>query len=179
MQDAEAKQYALRVQYEKDKNFFEQQVLSKTRGLCEIQEDYIKVLHPHYRLKFLEGIRRYGTVAAAMKWMKDNYNLKLRGDILRRITTLIPSFKQEIDDAEDEYQAVLHMEMHRRAVEGTDKGIYYNGDKIATEKVYSDSLLVKMVDTYNPEYKDAKTSDKKSGGINIQIIKDFHDYKKD
>lgn len=178
-QEAEAKQRALRIQYEKDRNFFEANVLSKTRGLCEIQEDYIKVLHPHYREKFMDGIRKYGTVAAAIKWMKDNHGLVLRGDVLRRISTLIPSFKQEVDDAQDEYQACLHMEMHRRAVEGVDKGIYHQGELVAQEKVYSDSLLVKMVDTHNPEYKEAKQSDKGRSGniVNVQIIKDFHNYK--
>ena len=178
-QEAEAKQRALRIQYEKDRSFFEQRILSQTRGLCEIQEDYIKVLHPHYRNKFMEGVRKYGTVAAAIKWMKDNHGLVLRGDVLRRISTLIPSFKQEIDDAQDEYQAVIHMEMHRRAIDGVDKGVYHAGELIATEKVYSDSLLVKMADTHNPEYKEAKQSDKGRGGniVKVQIIKDFHNYK--
>lgn len=178
-QEAEEKQRALRIQYEKDRNFFEQRILSQTRGLCEIQEDYIKVLHPHYRNKFMEGVRKYGTVAAAIKWMKDNHGLVLRGDVLRRISTLIPSFKQEIDDAQDEYQAVIHMEMHRRAVDGIDKGVYHQGELVATEKVYSDTLLVKMADTHNPEYKEAKQSDKGRSGniVNVQIIKDFHNYK--
>lgn len=178
-QEAEARQRALRIQYEKDRHFFEQRILSQTRGLCEIQEDYIKVLHPHYREKFMDGIRKYGTVAAAIKWMKDNHGLVLRGDVLRRISTLIPSFKQEIDDAQDEYQAVIHMEMHRRAIDGVDKGVYHQGELIATEKVYSDSLLVKMADTHNPEYKEAKQSDKGRNGniVNVQIIKDFHNYK--
>ena len=179
VQAATEKQRKLRIQYEGDRSFFEHKVLSKTRGLCEIQEDYIKVLHPHYREKFMDGVRHYGTVAAAMKWMKDNHGLKLRGDILRRIALTIPSFKQEIDDAQEEYQATIHMEMHRRAVEGIDKGIYHNGEMINTEKVYSDSLLVKMADTHNPEYKEAKTADKGRGGniVNVQIIKDFHNYK--
>lgn len=179
VQAAEEKQRALRIQYEKDRSFFETAVLSKTRGLCEIQEDYIKVLHPMYREKFMDGIRKYGTIPAAMKWMKDNHGLKLRGDVLRRISTLIPSFKQEIDDAQEEYQATLHMEVHRRAVEGIDKGIYHQGVCVEYEKVYSDSLLVKMLDTHNPEYKEAKASDKNKGGniVNVQIIKDFHNYK--
>lgn len=179
VQEATEKQRKLRIQYEGDRAFFETKVLSKTRGLCEIQEDYIKVLHPHYREKFMDGIRRYGTVAAAMKWMKDNHGLKLRGDILRRIALTIPSFKQEIDDATEEYQATIHMEIHRRAVEGIDKGIYHQGVLMDTEKVYSDSLLVKMADTHNPEYKEAKQKDAGRGGniVNVQIIKDFHNYK--
>lgn len=180
VQEATEKQRMLRMQYEQDRNYFEKNVLQKSRSICEIQEDYIKVLHPHFREKFMDGVRKYGTVAAAMKWMKDNHGLKLRGDVLRRIATLIPSFKQEIDDAQEEYQAVLHMEVHRRAVEGIEKFVYHQGEKVTTdEKVYSDSLLVKMLDTYNPEYKEAKQKDAGRGGnvVNVQIIKDFHNYK--
>lgn len=164
--------------YEKDKAFFEQNIAQKARGLCEIQEDYIKVLHPLYREKFMEGIRKYGTLAAAMKWMKDNHGLKLRSDVLQRIVSVIPSFKQEMEDAYGEYQAMLHMELQRRAIEGTDKNIYFNGQLIATEKTYSDNLLVKMVDTYNNDYKGAKANDNGNKNIiNVQIIKDFHNHK--
>lgn len=178
IQKAEEKDRQRRMLYEKDKTFFEQNVMKQARSLCEIQEDYIKVLHPTYREKFIAGIARYGTVAAAMKYMKDNHGLKLRGDVLTRIAQMVPSFKQEIEDAKEEYQATLQMEMHRRAVEGVDKGVYYNGEQVATEKVYSDSLLVKMVDTHNPEYKEAKQKESKWGNqINVQIIKDFHNYK--
>ena len=178
-EEATEEQRRRREQYEQDKSTFEHSVMKKVRGLCEIQEDYIKVLHPLYREKFIEGIRKYGTVAAAMKYMKDNHGLKLRGDVLTRITQILPSFKQEVDDAIGEYQAMLHMEMQRRAVEGIDKNIYdKEGNVVNTEKVYSDSLLSKMVDTYNPEYKEAKATNTNKGNVvNVQIIKDFHNYK--
>ena len=178
-EEATEEQRRRREQYEQDKSTFEHSVMKKVRGLCEIQEDYIKVLHPLYREKFIEGIRKYGTVAAAMKYMKDNHGLKLRGDVLTRITQILPSFKQEVEDAIGEYQAMLHMEMQRRAVEGIDKNIYdKEGNVVKTEKVYSDSLLSKMVDNYNPEYKEAKATNTNKGNVvNVQIIKDFHNYK--
>lgn len=178
IEEAENEQRRKRMEYEKDKTFFEQNVLKKTRSLYEIDEDFVKVLHPYYREKFIDGIRKWGTVAASIKYMKDNHGLKLRGDVLRRISTLVPAFKQEIDDAMDEYQAMIHMEMQRRAIEGVDKGVWFQGECVGTEKVYSDSLLVKMADTYNPEYKEAKQKDTSNGNtINVQIIKDFHNYK--
>ena len=178
VREAEERQRKLREQYEKDRTFFENHVLQKTRSAGEIQEDFIRVLHPDYREKFIKGIARYGTIPAAIKYMRDVYGLNLRSDLIRRMTLLIPGFKCEVDDALAEYQATLHMEMHRRAVEGVDKTIYHQGSAVGTEKVYSDSLLVKMVDTYNPEYKEAKTKESKSGNtINVQIIKDFHNYK--
>lgn len=178
MQEAENLQRQLREQYEKDKAYFENKVLRRARTAGEIEEDYVKVLHPAYRKKFLDGLAQYGTLAAACKYMKMQHDMTIRGDILRRMLTLIPSFKQEVDDAIEEYHATLQMEVHRRAVEGVDKGIYYNGEKVATEKVYSDALLAKMVDTHLPEYKEAKQKESNRGNtINVQIIKDFHNYK--
>lgn len=178
VQEAEEKQRKLREQYEHDKSFFENNVLQKSRSIGEIQEDYIKVLHPYYREKFLDGLARYGTIPAALKYMKDMHGLKIRGDILQRISTLIPAFKQEMDDALNEYQATIQIELHRRAIEGVEKGVYYCGDKVGTERVYSDALLAKMADTHMTEYKEAKQKESSRGNtINVQIIKDFHNYK--
>lgn len=168
-----------RKQYEADRLFFEQNVLKKSRGLGEIQEDYVKILHPHYREKFMAGIEKYGTVVAALKYMRDVYGLKVRSDLLKRMTMMIPALKTEIDDAIAMYQATIQIALHKRAVEGVDKNIYdREGNVIATDKVYSDSLLAKLADTYNPEYKEAKAkSENKGNTINVQIIKDFHNYK--
>lgn len=178
MQEAENMQRQLREQYEKDKAYFENNVLKRARTAGEIEEDYVKVLHPVYRKKFLDGLAQYGTLAAACKYMKMQHDMTIRGDILRRMLALIPSFKQEVEDAIEEYHATIQMEMHRRAVEGVDKGIYYNGERVATEKVYSDNLLAKMADTHLPEYKEAKQKESNRGNtINVQIIKDFHNYK--
>ena len=178
IQKAEEIQQQLREQYEKDKSFFENKILRKARAAGQIEEDFIKILHPTYRRKFLDGLAQYGTLAAACKYMKMQYNLVIRGDILSRMLILLPAFKQEVDDAIGEYQATLQMEIHRRAVEGIDKGIYHNGMQIATEKVYSDSLLAKMVDTHLPEYKETKQKESHRGNmVNVQIIKDFHNYK--
>lgn len=178
VQKAEELQRKKREQYEQDRAFFVEHIEKKTRSYGEVREDYIKILHPYYREKFLAGIEKYGTIPAALKYMKDTYGLKVRGDVLRRMSFVIPAFKQEIEDALDLYQATLQMEMHRRAVDGTEKGIYHNGELIATERTYSDALLAKMVDTHNPEYKEAKQKDTAHGNtINVQIIKDFHNYK--
>ena len=51
-------------------------------------------------------------------------------------------FALAIEDALEASADLLEKEARRRAVEGIDKGIYYQGDLVATEKVYSDSLLI-------------------------------------
>lgn len=168
------------IQYEEDKAFFEAQILSRSRKVGEIRDDFIKLLHPYYRSKFIKGLEDYGTMAAALRYMKDIHGITVRKDVLRRMRDTIPVFDAEIEDALAMYQGKLQMEMHRRAVEGTKRGVYFNGECIAEETVYSDALLAKMVDVHTPEYKEAKTKSNERGNtINVQIIKDFHNYKKD
>ena len=69
--------------------------------------------------------------------------------------------------------------MQHREVDGEDKFIRdLDGNEIDREKVYSDTLLAKLADTYNPEFKEAKQKESSRGNIiNVQIIKDFHNYK--
>lgn len=62
-----------------------------------------------------------------------------------------PAFKDAVEKAR---QAVVHdaeVEMRRRAIEGVDTGIYYKGELIATEKRYSDPLLVEILKANAPE----------------------------
>lgn len=167
--------------YEKDKAFFEKEVLTRSRSVGTINEDYIKILHPTYRTKFLDAVSRYGTLSAALNILKTKYGVSVRRDVLRRMRSMIPAFDAEIEDALAIYQGSLQIAMHERAVEGIEKAIRdREGNVIDTERVYSDSLLAKMVDTHNPEYKEAKQKDDKRGNtINVQIIKDFHNYKKE
>ena len=174
----EQRQKAL--QYQQDKRFYEQHILQKSRSAAAINEDYIKILHPTYRQKFIDAVARYGTLAAGLRYMRDNYGISVRADVLRRMRAIIPAFSAEIEDAQAMYQGQLQMAMHQRAVEGVDKNIYdREGNIIAVDKVYSDALLAKMVDVHSPEYKEAKQKESSKGNtINVQIIKDFHNYKR-
>lgn len=54
-------------------------------------------------------------------------------------------FSERWDQALETYADALEAAAYRRAVEGTDKGVYYLGDLVATEKQYSDSLLALML----------------------------------
>ena len=155
-QRKKAQQYAL------DKAFYEKQILQKSRSAAAINDDYIKILHPTYRHKFV-----------------DAYGVTVRADVLRRMRAIIPAFNAEIEDALAMYQGSLQIAMHQRAVEGVEKIIRdREGKEIDRERVYSDSLLAKMVDTHTPEYKEAKQKETNKGNtINVQIIKDFHNYK--
>lgn len=54
-------------------------------------------------------------------------------------------FAERWDQALETYADAIEAAAYQRAVEGTDKGVYYLGDLVATEKQYSDSLLALML----------------------------------
>ena len=54
-------------------------------------------------------------------------------------------FEYAMDDALEAAADVLEIEARRRAVEGVEKGVYYMGDEVAREVVYSDGLLTTLL----------------------------------
>lgn len=53
---------------------------------------------------------------------------------------------ERIDEAQRVGWAMLESEAIRRAVQGVDKDVYFQGDVVGTETVYSDRLLVKVLE---------------------------------
>lgn len=75
----------------------------------------------------------------------------------------IPTFKAAFDESAKIAVGVIEAEMHRRAVIGVPKGVFYKGKKVATEREYSDTLLIVLAKAHAPEkYKD-RTSNEHSG----------------
>lgn len=67
-----------------------------------------------------------------------------------------PEFAERWDAALDEYHDKLEEEARRRAVDGSDKGVWHQGVQVGTEKQYSDSLLALMLKAKRKkEYGDA------------------------
>lgn len=54
-------------------------------------------------------------------------------------------FEYAMDDALEASADVLELEARRRAVEGVEKGVYFQGAEVATEVVYSDTLLTTLL----------------------------------
>ena len=164
-------------QYEQDRMFFEQEILKQERHVEDLNEDYIKLLHPHYRKKFLLGLEKYGTPEAAAQWMHEAFGLDVKPSRLKYLRQCIPAFNYEIEDAIALYQGKIQRTIHQRAVEGVKRDIYHQGEVVGQETIYSEGLLSKIADTMLPVYKDAKNKDKEVGhAININIIKDFRQY---
>src|SRR3990167_4460043 len=81
-----------------------------------------------------------------------------------------PDFEAELTKAAGIYVEKLEAEADRRGVEGIDKGVFYLGDKVATEKQYSDTLLIFRLKALAPDkYRERQEI---SGQINHVLIKE-------
>jgi len=68
--------------------------------------------------------------------------------------------------AEGEYRNKLHAEAQRRAVEGTEEPVFYEGQIVGHKLKYSDRLLEIMLKRHDPAFRDNLTV---TGGIDIQV----------
>ena len=77
-----------------------------------------------------------GRARTAAHISKANVDRLYRADI---------EFQEAVDDARDKWADRLEAEAYRRGVEGIEKGIYYQGEKVDVERQYSDALLSQML----------------------------------
>jgi len=94
---------------------------------------------------FLDVLARTGQVklaAQAAGWTNSSWPYVIRKKDEK--------FAQDWDDAEAAaVHEVLEPEAMRRAVEGVKKPIYYKGQLVGEELVYSDSLLIRLLEAGN------------------------------
>lgn len=79
-------------------------------------------------------------------------------------------FESALLEAEELAADVIEREAYRRAVEGVEKGVYYKGIHMDTEVVYSDTLMVKMLEAKRRRQFGNKTEITGKGGGPLQIV---------
>jgi hypothetical protein len=62
-----------------------------------------------------------------------------------------PKFADAYDDAFEQATDLLELECRRRAIEGVDRPVFYKGRQVGTVKVYSDRLLIFLLEAARPE----------------------------
>lgn len=76
-----------------------------------------------------------------------------------------PDYADLFEQAKESAADKLEQEARRRAIEGTQKAIYYQGEIVGYENVYSDNLLMFMLKGDRPEkFKDRTELTGKNGG---------------
>lgn len=77
-------------------------------------------------------------------------------------------YKKAFEAAEEEAADRLESEARRRAVQGVEEPVFYQGVECGTVKKYSDNLLMFLMKGANPDkYADRVKSENKNANINI------------
>jgi hypothetical protein len=79
-----------------------------------------------------------------------------------------------------EYCELIDAAFHERGINGVERGVYFKGKRIATERYYSDALLIAMAKANNPKYRDHMTVDANvaAGVLVVQTSLDPDDWEK-
>jgi hypothetical protein len=80
------------------------------------------------------------------------------------------TFAAAWDDAEQEAADKLEREAWRRAVEGTDKPVTFQGVITATYKEYSDRMLEILLKGHRPEKYAERSKVEHSGGVTLNVL---------
>jgi len=80
-----------------------------------------------------------------------------------------PEFALQELEAKQTYLEKLEFEADRRAVDGVEKGVYFQGDKVDTELKYSDQLLMFRLKKLDSDYRDSRGAAEGSGPTTVNI----------
>ena len=81
-----------------------------------------------------------------------------------------PEFQEYFKIAELAHLNRMAEEADRRGIDGVDKGIYWQGERVATEKQYSDNLLMFRMKKLDPAYRDSNQVDVNLKTENVKTI---------
>jgi hypothetical protein len=130
------------------------------RQLEEVGSEY-KTLQ-HKKKTFLAAFAETGNISAASRlsgvdrknhydWMKDD-----------------PDYPTMFIDADKQAAEALETEARRRAVQGTNKPVFYKGEECGTVKEYSDTLLIFLMKGAMPD----KYSERFQGTMDVNVTVD-------
>jgi len=69
--------------------------------------------------------------------------------------SLDPVFAQMVEDAKRDHLELCEAELHRRAVEGWDEPVWWQGAQVGTRRRYSDALLTLKLKRLDPRYRES------------------------
>jgi hypothetical protein len=123
---------------------------------------------PELKLKFVEVLADQGTFRAAAEAVGIDPNTA------RNARDLDPEFDQACEAALTDFADRLEGEASRRAVDGWERPLYYQGAQVGAERLYSDRLLELQLKAHRPEKYREKFELGGPGGGPLQIkIQDF------
>jgi hypothetical protein len=125
----------------------------------------LQAITPSQQDLFLQGYRAHGLftkAAQAAGLTKSSIEKYCQAQ-----TADAEQFQLNVQEAAAQWADTIEAEITRRAITGVEKAIYYKGQFVDTETVYSDTLLLKLAEVRNPDF--AKAKDVAPPAISIHI----------
>jgi len=119
------------------------------------------------RSQFLEIDRSVGKVSIALQ------HLGLSRSCYDRWRREIDGFQEEFDLAHNDFVDGIEEEARRRAVDGVERDIYHQGEKVGKEREYSDRLLAMLLKAHRPEFYRDNSRVEHSGEIANRVTIDY------
>jgi hypothetical protein len=86
-----------------------------------------------------------------------------------------PRYRAAFEDAEALIGATIHAEICRRALEGWDTPVFWQGKQCGSIRKYSDRLLVLLAKAHCPEFRDRVTVEHCGGQADVRLRVEFVD----
>jgi len=125
------------------------------------------------KTKFLEAYKLAGTASEAARLTgipRDTHKEWLKRS---------EAYRKAFEEADDAATEVLEKEALRRAVEGREETVYFNGVPVGTTRKYSDVLLIFLLKAKRPDVYRERYDARIQGALNIQsavkVIHEYHD----
>lgn len=88
------------------------------------------------------------------------------------------SYREAFEQADDQATERLEQEARRRALEGREEAVYWNGNQIGTVRKYSDVLLIFLLKAKKPDvYREIRTSTTANVSVQaaVKVVHEYHD----
>lgn len=120
--------------------------MQKEDSIIRLDDKY-PVVSEHAKERFLKVLSQCGLFNKAARASG------LTPQQVRKAMAIDKDFAMDAEVAQDDYAEVIEEEIHRRAIEGVDKPVYHQGERIDTVKQYSDKLLETLAKAKAKDYK--------------------------
>ena len=145
-------------------------IIDESKGLPALPDITTAQIELYLAYLEISGRKRYSAIMAGVDPGRMAYLMSKEDDLKAGEMCAMQGYCELIDAA-----------VHDRAINGVSKGIYFKGARIATERVYSDSLLLALAKAHNPKYRDHLSVDAnvKAGVLVVQTSLNPDDWEKE
>ena len=136
-------------------------------ALTDINENQLELYFSYLEVS---GRKRYSAIMAGVDPGRMVYLMGKESDLKAREICAMQGYCELIDAA-----------VHERAINGVERGVYFKGKEIGTERHYSDSLLIALAKANSPKYREHLSVDAnvRAGVLVVQTSLDPDEWEKE